>query len=81
MAKRLTLGDWLKAHQGATGGPAAWITTIPEFDECVAAWKAGVHGGRILAWLQDPVEGPGYEDATPARVEWLRVNVKRDKET
>ena len=37
----------------------AWITTIPEYEEIVAAWKNGVQASMIRAWLIEK----GYEPA------------------
>jgi len=44
-----------------------WLSTIPEHDEIVAAWKAGVGASAICRWL---IEECGYapSEATRNRV-------------
>lgn len=48
-------------------GFQAWIESIPEWDEILKAWRAGVEAGAIRKWL---IEDKGYDPsvATAARV-------------
>jgi hypothetical protein len=50
--KRKTLAEFAAERPGGTGS-VPWITTIPEFEECVAAFQAGVRQAIIRHWLRD----------------------------
>ena len=62
-----SLEAFAAANLRATRGVSPWIETIPELDEIIAAWKAGVGGTTIRRWL---VEDRGYakELCTPGRI-------------
>lgn len=55
-----------------TTSTVAWLTTIPEYDEVVAAWKAGASPKLIRMWLRDE---RGYGDAvTEGKVDGILYN-------
>lgn len=52
-------------------GLKAWIETIPEFDEVVAGWKAGLHQATIRRWLAS-IHGEDVVPSASTIGHWLR---------
>ncbi|CAB4169693.1 hypothetical protein UFOVP1305_33 [uncultured Caudovirales phage] len=65
------------AANNLTRGKAAWLEGIPEKDEIVAGWQAGMTVGQIRKWLVDVCEYDP-QDATISRLQRLSVNYPRD---
>lgn len=67
MARSLT--EFAESSRPKTG-PVAWLVGIPEYDECVAGWLAGIPVSAIRAWLVDEC---GYDPqlATTNRLNYL----------
>lgn len=64
-----SLSDFAAATRPRTG-PAPWVVGIPEYEECVAGWLAGISIASIRAWLCDEC---GYDPqvATINRLNYL----------
>lgn len=67
MAK--SFDEYAKSQEPSHRGNVAWLDTIPEYDEVVAAWRAGASGTLIRRWLRDEC---GYGQAvTETKVDGL----------
>ena len=70
-----SLAEFADGRRKKWTGPA-WVTTIPEYDEVVAAYKSGIDLTTIERWLID-VKGYSPDDCNHARLSWLYKNVPR----
>ena len=81
-AKRKSLIDFATDNPPLRTGNKPWLETIPEYDEVIAAYKAGVGAYQIVGWLTaPPPDGCGYgrNVATRNRVgRYLNEKVGRD---
>lgn len=76
--ERVSLVDFAK-NAGYRTGPAAWITTIPEFDAIVDAWNSGAVSLYVIReWL---IAECGYspDEATQPRIKWIATHHRRPK--
>lgn len=76
--KRQALSDFAVANPGKRPGLTAWLSTIPEFDEVIAAWREGVSAPTIRRWLVLECEY-SHEQVTRARIDgYLQREYPRD---
>jgi hypothetical protein len=76
MAANHSLTDFAKANPAGITGTQAWLETIPEWDEVLTGWKAGISQGQIRRWL---IEACGYDPlvATRSRIAHLSKTYPR----
>lgn len=70
MANARNLNEWVKDHRANAPGPLPWITTLPEWDEVLAGWQAGITQTQIRRWLIDERGYPAH-DVTIGRLAHL----------
>lgn len=77
---RKSLAEFVQEQTPKRSGYGAWLPSIPEFDEAVAAFKAGTSALVIEQWLKKPEAegGCGYgPEATEQKVrQWLRTHIE-----
>ena len=73
---RISLLDFATKYPTKCAERKAWIETIPEYDEVVAAYQAGLGISVIQRWLEAEC---GYgKEATDNKVSWLAKHIERD---